>query len=309
MCSLPWQLFLCACCSGGTAPVSVPHFSWAPPQSASPSLHYFATVSHPISEEIRFSSPAPPTWLFPLSLLILLIFLCRDNARRPAEERLGDEANSCYLFSWSHTHTHKRTCVGQMCHSFHSFVSNPDDLISPLGICNVCALIAHSLPLGSVCICPSHTHTHVRARTAPAVHLWLSLSLSNNLSPSELDTISYIHTSIDAARYIQAHTYSLGFVCANTLSQQIMTELWVTAPVANSRRGVRGGAGGGGVRSTLPIPPTPRPPRSGPRWCLHCLPSSLSPHTTHSFFIASPLSITIVWDPVSLLTAHTLIPH
>lgn len=53
-------VFLCACCSGGTAPVSVPHFSCAPPQSASPSLRYFATVSHPISEEIRFPSPASP---------------------------------------------------------------------------------------------------------------------------------------------------------------------------------------------------------------------------------------------------------
>lgn len=55
-----WQLFPCACCSGGTAPVSVPQFSRTPRLSAPPCLRYFATVSHPISEEIRFSSPASP---------------------------------------------------------------------------------------------------------------------------------------------------------------------------------------------------------------------------------------------------------
>lgn len=132
-----------------------------------------------------------------------------------------------------------------MCQGFHSFVSNPDDLISPLGVCNVCVLIAHSLPFGSVCNCPSHTHA--RGPHCPSTSDTLCHYLTISPPPRARHHLLYTHTSIDAARYIQAHTYSPGFVCANTLSQQIMIELWVTAPMANSRRGgrKRGGAGGG----------------------------------------------------------------
>lgn len=118
---------------------------------------------------------------------------------------------------------------------------------------------------------------------------------------------------------ISRRSHILWALCANTLSQQIMIELWVTAPVANSRMGVGvrwGVRSSGHFPYAYPPHTHPPPPHTHPAlgliWSsvMFTRPSILSfySHTKHSFFIALPLSISIPYDPVSLLTAHTLIP-